>query len=142
MPGPNASKPTVFATNYCAAINHFPRHDEANPGLWGGARRPAARRPAGVGWPGGNAPAGQALRVISGLIIIGFQIPFAGRAVVTVQADSVKIGRKDGTVDAVVRDMAEAFNAAKIPAESVNNIQMHLWGKVLYNASLNPLGGI
>lgn len=85
-----------------------------------------------VGWP----------RVVSGMIIIGFQIPLAGRTVVTVQADSVKIGRKDGTRDEQVRQIAQMFNEAQIPAEAVTNIQTHLWGKVLYNAALNPLGGI
>jgi 2-dehydropantoate 2-reductase len=85
-----------------------------------------------LGWP----------RVISGMIIVGFQIPVAGRTIVTVQADKVKIGRKDGTVDSAVEQITKAFHQANIPAEAVSNIQMHLWGKVLYNASLNALAGI
>ncbi len=85
-----------------------------------------------VGWP----------RVISGMIIIGFQIPLAGRVVVTVIGDSIKIGRSDGTLDATVRDMARVFSEAAMPAEAVDNISMHLWGKVLYNAALNPLAAI
>src|SRR5437762_3159632 len=85
-----------------------------------------------LGWP----------RVISGMIIIGFQIPLAGRTVVTVSADKIKIGRRDGTLDAPVHAIVEAFNAAKMPAEAVTDVQKQLWGKVLYNASLNALAGI
>ena len=81
-------------------------------------------------------------RVISGMIIIGFQVPLAGRAVVTVQADSVKIGRRSRAIDAPVRQIVEQFNRAQIPAEAVENIQAHLWGKALYNGSLNALGFI
>jgi 2-dehydropantoate 2-reductase len=85
-----------------------------------------------LGWP----------RVISGMIIIGFQIPLAGRTVVTVSADKIKIGRVDGTLDAPVKDIVKIFNEAHMPAEAVNDIQKQLWGKVLYNASLNALAGI
>lgn len=85
-----------------------------------------------LGWP----------RVISGMIIIGFQVPIAGRAVVTVQADAMKFGRKSGLLDEPVRQIAEIFRKANMPADAVDNIQMHLWGKVLYNASLNALAGI
>ena len=85
-----------------------------------------------LGWP----------RVISGMIITGFQIPLAGHTVVTVQADSIKIGRLDGTIDPVARQLAEAFAAADMPAEAVTDVERHLWGKALYNASLNALAGI
>ena len=85
-----------------------------------------------LGWP----------RVVSGMIIIGFQIPLAGRAVVTVQGDSIKIGRWDGTLDDRVRDIVKAFADAKMPVELVTNISAHLWGKALYSSALNPLSGI
>jgi 2-dehydropantoate 2-reductase len=85
-----------------------------------------------LGWP----------RVLSGMIIIGFQITMAGQTRVTVSADKIKIGRKDGAMDPILQNMAAAFNAAHMPAEAVPDIQKHLWGKVLYNASLNALGGI
>jgi 2-dehydropantoate 2-reductase len=81
-------------------------------------------------------------RVISGMIIIGFQIPLAGRTVVTVQADAIKIGRRSGVIDAPVLKIVELFREAQVPAEAVDNIQAQLWGKALYNASLNALGGI
>lgn len=81
-------------------------------------------------------------RVISGMIIIGFQIPMAGRTVVTVSADAIKIGRADGSFDATVRAIVQAFNDARMPAETTTDIQKQLWGKVLYNASLNALAGI
>ncbi len=81
-------------------------------------------------------------RVISGMIIIGFQVIMAGHTRVTVSADAIKIGRKDQPADAEVRLWVEMFTAAGMPAESVNDIQTQLWGKVLYNSSLNALGGI
>ncbi len=76
------------------------------------------------------------------MIIIGFQIAMAGRTLVTVSADKIKIGRKDGALDASLKAITEAFNAAQMPAEAVSDIQKQLWGKVLYNASLNALAGI
>jgi 2-dehydropantoate 2-reductase len=85
-----------------------------------------------LGWP----------RVISGMIIIGFQIVMAGRTAVTVSADKIRIGRHEGRIDTVVTQMVEAFNQAGMPAEAVSDIDERLWGKLLYNAALNPLGGI
>jgi 2-dehydropantoate 2-reductase len=81
-------------------------------------------------------------RVISGMIIIGFQITIAGRTKVTVSADKIKIGRNDGAIDPWVERLTQAFDVAGMPAISVSDIQSQLWGKVLYNASLNALGGI
>jgi 2-dehydropantoate 2-reductase len=83
-----------------------------------------------------------AARVLSGMIIIGFQIPMAGRAVVTVSADKIRIGRIAGGIDDTVKAIVGAFNAAQMPAEAVSDVQSQLWGKVLYNASLNALAGI
>jgi 2-dehydropantoate 2-reductase len=81
-------------------------------------------------------------RVLSGMIIIGFQIAMAGRTLVTVSADKIKIGRKNGDVDAYVLAMVEAFNEAGMPSEAVVDIQKQLWDKALYSAALNPLAGI
>lgn len=85
-----------------------------------------------LGWP----------RVISGMIIIGFQIPLAGRTIVTVSADKIRIGRRDGTIDGPVKAIVDTFNAAQMPAEAAADIQKQLWGKVLYSGSLNALAGI
>jgi 2-dehydropantoate 2-reductase len=76
------------------------------------------------------------------MIIIGFQIPLAGRTVVTVSADKIRIGRRDGTIDGQVKSIVDAFNAAQMPSEATSDIQKLLWGKVLYNGSLNALAGI
>src|SRR5882762_3702849 len=51
-----------------------------------------------------------AARVISGMIIIGFQITLAGRTIVTVSADKIKLGRREGAMDTAVEDMVKAFN--------------------------------
>ncbi len=85
-----------------------------------------------LGWP----------RVVSGMIIIGFQVPLAGRCVVTVQGDSIKIGRWDGTMDDTTQQMVKAFAEAKMPVDAVSDVSKHLWGKALYSAALNPLSGI
>ena len=38
--------------------------------------------------------------------------------------------------------VAADLNRAGIPTREVNDILTHLWGKVLYNCALNPLGAI
>ena len=81
-------------------------------------------------------------QTIGGMVIIGFEVPTPGRVTVTVQADSVKLGRLNGTPSAGADQLAEIFRDASIPCESVTNIRSWLWAKVLYNSALNPLGAI
>jgi 2-dehydropantoate 2-reductase len=61
---------------------------------------------------------------------------------VTVVAEPVLIGRLGGGEDATARAWAEAFGAAGIASLASDSILAALWGKVFYNAALNPLGAL
>jgi 2-dehydropantoate 2-reductase len=86
-----------------------------------------------------------AARVLGGRVIFGAEIPRPGQVRVTVFADPVLIGSPDPTdrrrVDAAAR-LAAALDAAGVPARPTATIVADLWGKVFYNAALNPLGAL
>jgi 2-dehydropantoate 2-reductase len=86
-----------------------------------------------------------AARVLGGRVIFGAELVEPGRARVTVFADPVLIGSPDAG-DRIRRDAAAAWAtqlaAAGIPAEATDTLLAELWGKVLYNAALNPLGAL
>ena len=87
---------------------------------------------AACGWPA----------TLAGMVIIGFEIPAPGRVCVTVAADTIKVGRLDGQMDAAVATTAQVLAGAGIPCDAVPNVRAYLWAKVLYNAALNPLGAL
>ena len=97
----------------------------------------------------GNAEAIAAVvgvqRVLAGRVIFGAETVAPGRVRVTVYADPVFVGAweaGDATLEAQARVWAERFGAAGIPAAFCDDILAALWGKVLYNAALNPLGAL
>jgi 2-dehydropantoate 2-reductase len=65
---------------------------------------------------------------------------------VTVYADPVLIGAWDGAargrLEARARSWAAHLAAAGIPTDYCDDIRAALWGKLLYNAALNPLGAL
>ena len=85
-------------------------------------------------------------RVLAGRVIFGAEAIALGRVRVTVYADPVLIGawRQDAhsRLAAVARLWAERFAAAGIPSAYSDDIEAALWGKVFYNAALNPLGAL
>jgi len=81
-------------------------------------------------------------RVVGAMVITGFEITGPGRVAVTVSADSSKLGRMPSGCDERVRELARVLDEARVPTEAVENIRAYLWGKVLYNAALNPLGAV
>ena len=85
-------------------------------------------------------------RVLAGRVIFGAEAVAPGRVRVTVYADPVLVGawRHDAQpqLAAVARSWAERFAAAGIPSAYSDDIEAALWGKVLYNAALNPLGAL
>jgi len=87
-----------------------------------------------------------AQRVLAGRVIFGAEVVAPGRVRVTVYADPVLLGAWRGTVDARLvaqaRDWADQFGAAGIPTAYSDDIEAALWGKLLYNAALNPLGAL
>ena len=98
-------------------------------------------------------------RVLAARVIFGAELMATGHARVTVYADPVLIGTWDGGADtpgglphgaphtgampvSPARRWAEHLNAAGVPAAYCEDIRAALWGKVLYNAALNPLGAL
>jgi 2-dehydropantoate 2-reductase len=85
-------------------------------------------------------------RVLAARVIFGAEVVAPGRVRVTVYADPVLIGTWPPTADpqrrACARDWASRFAASGIPTEFTDDVASALWGKVLYNAALNPLGAL
>lgn len=82
-------------------------------------------------------------RVLGARIIFGAERIGANRAKVTVCADDVVVAppRKSEWVEDA-RLVASSCNRSGIPCRSDLDITPWLWGKVLYNAALNPLGAL
>lgn len=82
-------------------------------------------------------------RTVGARVIFGAEVERPGTARVTVYADKVLLGSPSGTAP---RDRIEAvcgdLNQAGIPCAHCDEIASFLWGKVLYNCSLNALGAI
>jgi 2-dehydropantoate 2-reductase len=84
-------------------------------------------------------------RTVGARVIFGAEIPESGHANVTVNADDVLLGEPFQPVN---RRLLEALKAdlclSGIPTRIVSkdDIWAAIWGKVLYNCSLNPLGAL
>ena len=86
-----------------------------------------------------------AQRVLGGRVIFGAEIIAPGHVRVTVYADQVLLGayRRDLAAAAEHAHLwAECFAAAGSPTAYCDDVAAALWGKVLYNAALNPLGAL
>jgi 2-dehydropantoate 2-reductase len=85
-------------------------------------------------------------RVLAGRVIFGAEIVAPAAVRVTVYAEPVLIGawhRRDRLrLEAAARYWAATFATAGIAAEYCAEVQAALWGKVFYNAALNPLGAL
>lgn len=85
-------------------------------------------------------------RVLAGRVIFGAEIVAPGQVRVTVYADPVLLGgwrlRDHPQLESVARSWADRFATAGIPSAYSEDIEAALWGKVLYNAALNPLGAL
>ena len=85
-------------------------------------------------------------RALAARVIFGAEVVAPGRVRVTVYADPVLIGVwQDGPcphLEAAARRWAERLAVAGIPAAYCDDIKAALWGKVLYNAALNPLSAL
>lgn len=79
-------------------------------------------------------------KAIGGRVIFGAALMEPGRVKVTVYADKVILGSlDDGVPFKKVKEIATFFDNAGIPAAATDDIQKALWGKVLYNGTLNAL---
>lgn len=86
-----------------------------------------------------------ARRVLGARVIFGAELPGPGRVRVTVSAAPVLVGCPASADDdrrRAAAAWAEAFAAAGIPSGATDDLERELWGKVFYNAALNPLGAL
>jgi 2-dehydropantoate 2-reductase len=82
-------------------------------------------------------------RTVGARVIFGAAIDCPGTARVTVYADKVLLGSPTGDVPVEkIQAVCDDLNDAGIPTALSDEIASSLWGKVLYNCSLNPLGAI
>jgi 2-dehydropantoate 2-reductase len=84
-----------------------------------------------------------AARTIGARVIFGAQVMQPGLVRVTVYAEPVLLGAvaADYPRQPLTQAVAD-LNRAGIPTRQVDDILTHIWGKVLYNCALNPLGAI
>lgn len=81
-------------------------------------------------------------RVLCARVITGFSIPQPGRVEITVHADDIHVGSFYQPAHPTAEALARALSEAGLPARCVDNVEAALWGKILYNCALNPLGAI
>jgi len=82
-------------------------------------------------------------RTLGGMVIFGAHVDEPGRVTVTVYANEVKVGSPTGVVDpARVDKIAALIDSSGIPTLGTDEIEKHIWAKVLYNCALNPLSAV
>jgi 2-dehydropantoate 2-reductase len=82
-------------------------------------------------------------RTVGARVIFGAEVERPGTARVTVYADKVLLGSPSGTAPlSPIKLVCDHLNDAGIPSMLSEDITSFLWGKVLYNCSLNALGAI
>ena len=82
-------------------------------------------------------------RSLAARVITGFAIEQPGVIRITVSADAVHLGGCiRGTIPAPAEQLATILTQAGLPSIAVADIFQSLFGKLLYNCALNPLGAI
>lgn len=82
-------------------------------------------------------------KLILGRVIFGSETVDVGSAKVTVIADDVIIGSPANLVEAaLLEQFAGVFNEAGIPTRVSDAVMKYIWGKIIYNSALNPLGAV
>lgn len=82
-------------------------------------------------------------RIILGRVIFGAETLEWGHSRVTVIADDVLLGSPAHLIDIhILEDLARMFSGAGIPTRASEEVMQYVWGKIIYNSALNPLGAI
>jgi 2-dehydropantoate 2-reductase len=82
-------------------------------------------------------------RAAAARVIFGVEAVAPGRVEITVYADNVMLGSPSDRVDYKrILETAGVFTQAGIPTEATREIDKFIWGKVLYNCSLNALSAL
>lgn len=81
--------------------------------------------------------------IILGRVIFGAETISSGNSKVTVIADDVILGSPPDIISPeVLQELARNFSEAGIPTRYTDEIMKYMWGKIIYNSALNPLGAI
>jgi len=84
-----------------------------------------------------------ASKLILGRVIFGAETTELGMSKVTVIADDVVLGSPANLIDnQILESFARLFNEAGIPTRASDQVMKYVWGKIIYNSALNPLGAI
>jgi len=84
-----------------------------------------------------------ASQLILGRVIFGAETTGLGMSKVTVIADDVVIGSPANLInEQVLENFSQVFNGAGIPTRTSAEVMKFVWGKIIYNSALNPLGAI
>jgi len=81
-------------------------------------------------------------RSLAARVIFGGEVTRPGRVRVTVEAEPLLIGHPSGRLDQGAEHWAARLDAAGVPCRATRQVVAALWGKVFYNAALNPLGAL
>jgi 2-dehydropantoate 2-reductase len=81
-------------------------------------------------------------RVFSARVITGFRRPALHEVEITVHAEPIHVGSLFGASSDEALPLCAAIATGGIPCEPSDRIAEDLWAKLLYNATLNPLGAI
>ncbi len=82
-------------------------------------------------------------RLVLARVIFGAETTAPGESKVTVIADDVVLGAPDDAVNGeTLEKLAAVFNQAGIPTRTSCDVMKYVWGKIIYNSALNPLGAL
>lgn len=82
-------------------------------------------------------------KLILGRVIFGAETIGTGVSKVTVIADDVIIGSPENLIPIQqLEEFAQIFHEAGIPTRVSDEVMKYIWGKIIYNSALNPLGAI
>jgi 2-dehydropantoate 2-reductase len=81
-------------------------------------------------------------RVYNARVITGFARSDPAAVEITVHADDIRIGHFDGLRHERIETLCGAVTEGGVPCSPTDDITGDLWAKMLYNCSLNALGGI
>lgn len=81
-------------------------------------------------------------RLFHARIITGFHRRSPHQVEITAHAAPIALGSIFGAHDDALGRLAERISAGGIPTQTTTDMRGVLWGKMLYNCALNPLGAI
>lgn len=81
-------------------------------------------------------------QVFTARVITGFTRPERHISEVTVYTEPILIGSLQNEDPSQLQEVADMITSSGIKCEITDEVDKHLWAKMLYNCTLNPLGAI